>query len=497
MPMLIPTTTSITKTLKIIDRYLLKSYLTRLISVFAICMVIFVVQTFWLYIDELAGKGLSFLTISKFLIYFSPKLIPLVLPLSVLLAALMTYGNLAENYEFAAMKSTGISLQRALLGLTVFHILLGIGTFYFSNHVIPYGELKSYNLRRNLAKLEPTIAIREGIFNKIGDINIKVEKKYGESEELLEDVIIHEYLPSKKNNVVIKASRGELVSKENDANLQLLLFDGNRYESILNQSKNKDQTFPHAKVYFEKYVMNVDLSQFNNVDLEEEKYTSTFRMQKVDQLKVSIDSLQKNFNEERIIFTENFIKKGVVIKVVNEKKTEKIDSFPRNPYDLMESENEWKFAQVSENAINEMKSSLRELNGKKQFYFLLQENINFHKIAFHEKYTLMFASVFLFLIGASLGAIIRKGGLGLPLVLAILIFLTYHYIGLFLKNAAEDDSIPPLIATWLSTLILAPSAILLTLRASSDRGFVALDVMLFPWVERFRKLFKRFKKDKK
>jgi len=279
--------------------------------------------------------------------------------------------------------------------------------------------------------------------------------------------------------------------------LQLLLFDGNRYESILNQSKNKDQTFPHAKVYFEKYVMNVDLSQFNNVDLEEEKYTSTFRMQKVDQLKVSIDSLQKNFNEERIIFTENFIKKGVFIKVVNEKKTEKIDSFPRNPYDLMESENEWKFAQVSENAINEMKSSLRELNGKKQFYFLLQENINFHKIAFHEKYTLMFASVFLFLIGASLGAIIRKGGLGLPLVLAILIFLTYHYIGLFLKNAAEDDSIPPLIATWLSTVILAPSAILLTLRASSDRGFVALDVMLFPWVERFRKLFKRFKKDKK
>ena len=153
--------------MKIIDRYILKSYLTRLLSVFTICMFIFIIQTFWLFIDELAGKGLDIIIISKFLLYYSPKLIPLVLPLSVLLASLMTYGTLSENYEFAAMKSTGISLQRALLALTIFHVLLGIGTFYFSNHVIPYGELKSYNLRRNLAKLEPTLAIREGIFNEI------------------------------------------------------------------------------------------------------------------------------------------------------------------------------------------------------------------------------------------------------------------------------------------------------------------------------------------
>ena len=171
--------------MKIIDRYILKSYLTRLLSVFTICMFIFIIQTFWLFIDELAGKGLDIIIISKFLLYYSPKLIPLVLPLSVLLASLMTYGTLSENYEFAAMKSTGISLQRALLALTIFHVLLGIGTFYFSNHVIPYGELKSYNLRRNLAKLEPTLAIREGIFNEIGEINIKVARKYGDNDRFL------------------------------------------------------------------------------------------------------------------------------------------------------------------------------------------------------------------------------------------------------------------------------------------------------------------------
>ena len=233
-------------------------------------MFIFIIQTFWLFIDELAGKGLDILIIFKFLLYYSPKLIPLVLPLSVLLASLMTFGTLSENYEFAAMKSTGISLQRALYSLVIFHILLGIGTFYFSNHVIPYGELKSYNLRRNLAKLEPTLAIREGIFNEIGETNIKVKRKYGPNERFLEDVIIHEYSPDLKNNVVIKAERGELKSEPTDPNLTLVLYNGNRYEDIEPKKLKERNRMPHAKVYFETYEMNIDLSKFNQVDLEEE-----------------------------------------------------------------------------------------------------------------------------------------------------------------------------------------------------------------------------------
>jgi lipopolysaccharide export system permease protein len=277
---------------KIIDRYILKSYLTRLVSVFTICMFIFILQTFWLYIDDLAGKGLDILIIGKFLLYFSPKLIPLVLPLSVLLASLMTFGSLSENYEFAAMKSTGISLQRALLGLVIFHIALGIGTFYFSNHVIPYGELKSYNLRRNLTKLEPTLAIREGIFNEIGQYNIKVKNKYGDNDRFLEDVIIHEYTPNKQNNIVIKAERGEMKNDPTDPNLKLVLYNGNRYEEVIPKKVKNREREPHAKVSFEEYEMNIDLSQFNNVDLEEEKITTGYSMKKIDQLRISIDTLQ-------------------------------------------------------------------------------------------------------------------------------------------------------------------------------------------------------------
>ena len=177
---------------------------------------------FWLFIDELAGKGLDILIIGKFLIYYSPKLIPLVLPLSVLLASLMTYGTLSENYEFAAMKSTGISLQRALVSLSIFHLFLGIGTFYFSNHVIPYGELKSYNLRKNLAKLKPTLAIREGLFNEIGLYNIRLKKNI-DNDRFLKNVIIHEYTPNKQNNIVIKADRGEMKNEPTDPNLKLVL----------------------------------------------------------------------------------------------------------------------------------------------------------------------------------------------------------------------------------------------------------------------------------
>ena len=470
--------------MKIIDRYILKSYLLRLISVFTICMFIFVIQTFWLFIDELAGKGLDVIIIFKFLLFYSPKLIPLVLPLSVLLASLMTYGTLSENYEFAAMKSTGISLQRALYGLVIFHVLLGIGTFYFSNHVIPYGELKSYNLRRNLAKLEPTLAIREGIFNEIGEINIKVSRKYGENDRFLEDVIIHEYSLDKKNSIVIKAERGEMKNEPTDPNLKLVLYNGNRYEDIEPKKVRDRERIPHAKVSFETYEMNIDLSQFNQVDLNEENYTSTFRMQKIDQLEVSIDTLQQSYSKEQQVFSENFSKKSDLKKL----KEVEIDpqakyTIPESVLDFIITDENWKKIQLIEEGISSIRLGIRDLNSKRTQFFAFQKLINLHKIELYKKYTLLFVSLLLFLIGASLGAIIRKGGLGLPLVLSILIFLTYHYIGLFSTNAAEDNSISPFFASWLSTLILTPFAIILTRRASSDKGFVSLSNLYYPLIE--------------
>ena len=459
--------------MKILDKYILKFYLTRFVAVFAICFLIFIIQTFWLYIDELAGKGLDIFTIGKFFVYFSPKLVPLVLPLSILLASLTTYGTLSENYEFIAMKSNGISIIRSMVALLIFHIFLGIGSFYFSNHVVTFGELKSYNLRKNLAKLKPTLSIREGIFNDIGDLNIKVARKFGDNEQYLEDIILHSVSEDEVNRIVIKAESGE-VQNESDQYLKLILKNGNRYEDIIPTNSSEKQNYPFSKASFEEYILNIDISDFNNVDLNEESYKSTYKMQKINQLKRSSDTLENKFEYDKYIFGQSFITGHTIRKLPNIKANE-IEALEKDLSEsfiyLLDNPEDDQISGILSMANEELDIYLRQLTNKKKTFFLQQKLINLHKLTINERYSIIFACIFLFLIGASLGAIIRKGGIGLPLVLSIIIFLTYHYIGVFGKNAAEDNTISPFLGSWISTFIIAPFAIYLTKIVSTDRGF--------------------------
>ena len=459
--------------MKILDKYILKSYLTRFIGVFAICFLIFIIQTFWLYIDELAGKGLDIFTIGKFFMYFSPKLVPLVLPLSILLASLTTYGTLSENYEFIAMKSNGISIVRSMMALLIFHIFLGIGSFYFSDNVVTFGELKSYNLRKNLAKLKPTLSIREGIFNDIGNMNIKVARKYGDNDQYLEDIILHSISDDEINRLVIKAEKGE-VRNENDSYLQLILRNGNRYEELIASTAADKQKYPHSRASFDEYILNIDISEFNNVNLDEENYRSTYKMQRVDQLKTNSDTLYHKFKEDKVIFGQTFIAGHTLRKLsnLNANQIQLDENEIKKPFlGLIVNPEIYEINGVLAMANEEVDMYLRQLANKKKVFFLQEKLINLHKLTMNERYSLVFACIFLFLIGASLGAIIRKGGLGLPLVLSIVIFLTYHYIGVFGKNAAEDSSISPFLGSWISTFVIAPFAIYLTKIVSADRGF--------------------------
>ena len=459
--------------MKILDKYILKSYLTRFIGVFAICFLIFIIQTFWLYIDELAGKGLDIFTIGKFFIYFSPKLVPLVLPLSILLASLTTYGTLSENYEFIAMKSNGISIVRSMVALLIFHVFLGIGSFYFSDNVVTYGELKSYNLRKNLAKLKPTLSIREGIFNDIGNMNIKVARKYGDNDQYLEDIILHSISDDEINRLVIKADKGE-VRSENDSYLQLILRNGNRYEELIASTAAEKQKYPHSRASFDEYILNIDISEFNNIDLDEENYRSTYKMQRVNQLKHNADTLEIKFNDDKSSFGKVFMSGHTLRKLPNINPDQiALNNFNLNDsfLNLINDPEIYEINGVLSMANEEVDVYLRQLNNKKKLFFIQQKLINLHQLSVNERYSLVFACIFLFLIGASLGAIIRKGGLGLPLVLSIVIFLTYHYIGVFGKNAAEDSSISPFLGSWISTFVIAPFAIYLTKIVSADRGF--------------------------
>jgi lipopolysaccharide export system permease protein len=236
--------------------------------------------------------------------------------------------------------------------------------------------------------------------------------------------------------------------------------------------------------------MNIDLSTFNNIDLNEENYTSTFRMQKVNQLQVSIDSLERDFREQKRVFSDNFNKKHYAsqIKTVKIQEYEPDSLITANLLNIVENKTKWRRRQSINNAITDVKSILRSLENKKRTFFIYQKLINLHKITLFDRFTIIFACIFLFLIGASLGAIIKKGGLGLPMVLSVLIFLSYHYIGIFGKNAAEDNSITPYLASWISTIIIAPFAFYLTRRASYDEGFINLDFLFIPLKHFFKKI---------
>lgn len=441
-------------------------------------MFIFVLQTIWLYIGELAGKDLDTEIILKFLLYFSPKLVPLVLPLTILLTSIMTFGNFAENYEFAAMKSSGISLQRAMRSLTVFILLVSVTAFFFANNVIPAAEYKSINLRKNIAKLKPAMAITEGVFNDLGTINIKVEDKSGDNGQYLTDVIIHKKTNRSGNFTVMKAKKGELVGSTDSDVLSLILIDGNYYDEVEASDYSKRRNKPFLKSYFDEYTINLDLSDFNNVDLEDESYSNTQGMLNISELRQSIDSFATSYNEKKRALTENMYQRTDFDNIaVNLNPSDSIKEIENT---ILEEYDTYQAVQIVNLSLGSVNGALSHLNIKKSELKNSTKQLNKFEIALHEKYVLAAACIVLFFVGAPLGAIIRKGGMGLPMVVAILLFLTYHFIGIFAKNSAEDGSISPFMATWLSTLIMLPLGIYLTYRATTDQGLFAFDNITEP-----------------
>ena len=266
--------------MRILDQYILKRFLFNFVSSFVILMFIFIFQTIWLFIDDLAGKGLDIVIIGKFLFYLMPNLTEKVLPLTVLLSSILTFGTFAENYEFAAMKASGISLQRAMLSVVFFVIILGGVTFYFANSVIPASEQKIYNLRRNIATVKPAAVIEEGVFSDFEGLNIKVDNKYGSNDRFLDNVIIHKKSNLQKNTTVIKAQTGELVSSEGSEVIQLVLRDGHYYEDLVPKASEDKRNYPFARSNFETYTISIEIPD-NNQDLEEEGNIRTDKMKNI------------------------------------------------------------------------------------------------------------------------------------------------------------------------------------------------------------------------
>ena len=477
--------------MKILDKYLLKTFLFTFTTVFVILFFIFILQTVWLFISELAGKDLDLTLIVKFLLFSMPRIIPLVLPLSVLLASIMTFGNLAENYEFAAMKSSGISLQRAMRVLIIFIFVLSIVAFWFANNVIPYAEYKFVNFRKNIAQAKPAMAIAEGQFNDVGTYNIKVNKKSGENGNHLTGVTIHEKANNMgENKTVIKAKTGELVSNEKSSILKLVLNDGYYYQDVTPKKYEDRAKMPFIKGKFKTQIINIDLSELNKVDDSKESIAGTNAMLNVNELRYTLDSLSKNLDNEIVSFSEN-INQRVGFKKFFTDSQKNIKKKPL-PNDLLSIYSNKEKVDVLKMAGSNVTSSIYSIETTQRDLKDKQREINKHLTALYEKFVIAFACFLMFFIGAPLGAIIRKGGLGLPIVFAVLIFITFHFINTFGKRVSQEGGMTPFLGSWMSSFILSPLAILLTYRATNDNGLINFDAITTPISQLFQKISERF-----
>jgi lipopolysaccharide export system permease protein len=465
---------------KIIDKYILKTFLITFTVVFVILFFIFILQTVWLLIAELAGKDLDFSMVLKFLLFSMPRL--------VLLASIMSFGDLSENYELAAMKSAGISLRRALQPLFLFVSFLSIAAFLFANSVIPYAEYKFINFRKNIAQAKPALAIAEGQFSDVGVYNIKVNKKSGENGENLTGITIHKKSElGDGSRIVIKAKNGKLVSRKDSNTLQLILNDGNYYEDILPKNYEDRPKMPFVKTAFKKNIITIDISEFNKIDVDNENITNTNTMLTTSELRYTIDSLQKNYKTDITSYTDNINQRVGFQKstqpVVKIKKIKK--KFNPNLLAYFTSNQQLDILNLATSNLESVKYSLETSNTE---FNSKQININGHLIALYDKFVIAFACFLMFFIGAPLGAIIRKGGLGLPVVFAMLIFISFHFANTFGKKLAEEGSLTPFLGSWMASLALTPFAILLTYRATNDIGLINMDVLLAPIQQFIKKI---------
>lgn len=456
--------------MKVLDRYLLSRFIYNFIASLLIITLIFVFQTIWLYIDELVGKGLSIFVVIKFIALMLPNLIPLILPLTVVLSSIMTLGALGESYELAAMKASGVSLLRASRTLIIFMLLLSIGVFFTFNNLQPWSNRKVVALRESIKNKQPSLAISQGIFNNVQNFSIKVGKKTGENGEYLHDIVIHKINASDQSRTVIKAKNGTLSGHKKGSDvLQLILKDGSYYEDV--ESKD-ESTFPFVKAKFQTHVLNIDISSLNaDINYNENAEKDYYRTMNISQLSYTLDSLVQGYRQETRDFGENFYRRtGINYISEGHLRDTLVTSQIKTIEELVDKyKEEGQLTQIYSLAKDNIASLINNIENNEENATYQQKLINVYRLTLSDKIALAITCFVLFFVAAPLGAIIRKGGVGLPLVVAIGLFLAYYFSGLLTKNMATNGNINPYIAPWIPTFFLLPLGIYLTLLVNEDK----------------------------
>jgi lipopolysaccharide export system permease protein len=466
---------------------LIKSFIGPFIVTFLIALFILDMQFLWVYADDLMGKGLEISIILELMIYASARLVNMALPLSILMSSIMTLGALSEHYELTAMKSAGLSLFRLLRPLIIVITFIGIGSFYFSNNIWPIANLKFRVLLYSVTKQKPALNLDDGVFyNGIDGFSIRVANKDPETKEL-HDVLIYDHREaSLGSRTVIRADHGEMKQTDDKRYLMLTLYDGYSYDEQKEDTRRpEDRSNPHVVNQFEKQIMRIDLSSLDFQKSDEDLFKNAYEMMRIDQIEEAVDSI-----DVRILRKQEDIERFGNRMVRLYRDTMDLASLAPNDNlregflaDLSFAQQKRAFEvakELSRSNKKNLDNALIELRGKKR----LKDK---HLIEWHRKFFLGFSCIVLFFIGAPLGAIIRKGGLGLPTVIAILLFLVYYITTIFGERMVKAGTLTPVVGMWISTVVLFPMSVFLTYKAATDSSIMNIDAYK-AW---FKKTFKR------
>lgn len=469
---------------------MLQSFIPLFMMTFFICLFIVLMQFLWRYIDDLVGKGLEISVIVELFFYAALTMVPMALPLAILLASLMTFGNLGERFELMAIKAAGISLIKAMRPLIVFIILVAIGAFFFQNNVMPIAQAKMYSLLISMRQKSPELEIPEGVFyDQIPGYNIFVEEKNRETGTLYGMMIYDVSRGADLERVrIIIADSGKMSITENKTHLFLKLYSGEQFENLRDQA-NASGNVPYRRESFSlKEILIPFDNNFNRMD--ENNMRKQYVGKNISQLNHSIDSISSvvdsisNRISHDLRVYPYFSLPRIRNEVEEETPVEKSVSYSVDrtnivPFDSIISRLP---ASMQRSVFSQAASKARHRKQDYEFRsYSLQgdlKSIRMHKIELQKKFTLSIACLIFFFIGAPLGAIIRKGGLGTPLVISVLLFIFYYVIDNSGFKLARDGSWSVWQGIWLSTAVLLPLGIFLTYKAKNDSSILNTDAYL-------------------
>lgn len=444
-------------------------------------MFVLILQFLWQKMESLIGKGLDTMFIIEMLAYASATLVPMALPLAILLASIMTMGNLGEKYELVVMKAAGISLWRILSPLIVFAFFMSVVAFFFSNNVMPKAEEELKLMVYEMKSKKPAINIKPNEFYyDIENYVIRI----GESDKktgLMKDILIYDHSDNLGNNKVIKSDSGVMKSIDNGNTLLFELYDGENFQEDL-----KGEDFikrPLTRIDFKKEVLRFDVSDFSLQEADSDRYKNSYKVMNIARLSKAIDSL-----EVAIVNDKNFVLKTMKTDFYADRQSVKSSNHRDfyNDYDTLSTEKKLNVDEYALNKISNLK--LRYQNVQDNFKDDT-EYLNRHKIEYHRKFALSLACVILFFIGAPLGAIIKKGGLGMPIVVSVISFIIYYVLGEMGNMLARSGTIAPWFGMWISSIVFLPIGIFLTIKATSDAKILSAE----EWKRKLNLLFNKNK----